>query len=1365
VTRVLLVAVIALAALGCRAPTPGPTAAKGLLDLSTWSFDRQGPVRLVGEWTVDWQPAAVSQDRGPSASPRPPFFVVPGAWNGEPTATGRHSGLGRATHTLRVRLPDGPLPELALALGEDHSAERWWLNGRVVLERGRVGATRADEQPDPRPRRVRFQPEGSTLDLVVEVSNHFHFEGGPLHAARLGRADTLEAVATGAANVDFLIIGCMSVVALYYAALWLTRPEPSHALFAALTFVVALRTATLEWHLNDLLPLSAAGQLRVDYFTLYLAPPLYLAFLRELFPQDLSGVAARTIGRGATLFAAVGVLSLLLPTWIFSNLRGAAMLAALIVTAGVSVFVARAAMRRRNGAWLVGFGCLMVFATATHDALARQRLIVETRELLPMATAVMIVAHAVVLGRRLNGALFESERMAMSLKELNVGLETRIAERTAELERLATTDVLTGLMNRGQLERLAGAELARARRHGHDLAVLVADVDHFKAVNDTHGHEVGDLALREVAHQLQALRRAHDLLGRWGGEEFVLALPHLDREGALAAGERFRAGLAARAVSLPGGTTLTLTWPAPTNRSKTHCGAPTVPSTQPRPRAATGWWWQTDVIRPAGIESSMRRTHHPILLLAAFGLLTELAAAQPPARPAAAPSGPAPPVLPQTITRDDQGRATMRAVRVTTPMKIDGRLDELAYDSVQPASGFIQMEPQAGQPASERTDLWVFFDDDHIYVSFRAWESQPDRTVVNEMRRDSNNIRQGDSVEFAFDTFRDRRNAILFEANALGGRTDLQSTNERQFTSDWNPVWRLTAGTFEGGWTIEAAVPFKSIRYPPGQAQDWGIQARRSNKSKNEISYLTRLPPSLGLGRADFSASLYATLVGVEAPPLTRTLELKPYAIADVTTDHVSTPQRTRDVSADLGVDAKYSITQNLTVDLSYNTDFAQVEADEQQVNLTRFSLFFPEKRDFFLENQGLFTFGNNSFSGGASANASDLPLLFYSRRIGISGTREVPILGGGRLTGRVGRYSIGLVNMETKRDRAAGAMATNFSVVRLKRDILRKSSIGVLATNRSHAQTGPGSNQVYGVDGTFGFFSNLTFAGYLAKTSSAGVTSNDLSYRTQMEYGGDRYGVQLERLSIDQAFNPEVGFLRRADLRKNYAQLRFSPRPRRLKRVRKFSSIGQFTYLEDSAGRLSTRIVDGELAVELQNSDRFAVGVNDDYELLLRPFTIVPGARIPVGGYRFTTARVGYNMGQQRRLSGNVLVERGSFYHGDRTTLTFNRSRINVSSQLSIEPNLSLNWIALPTGTFTARLAGSRITYTMTPLVFASALVQYNSSTRTVSANARLRWEYRPGSELFVVYNEERDSEAVSGAPGLLNRALIVKVNRFLRF
>ncbi len=761
-----------------------------------------------------------------------------------------------------------------------------------------------------------------------------------------------------------------------------------------------------------------------------------------------------------------------------------------------------------------------------------------------------------------------------------------------------------------------------------------------------------------------------------------------------------------------------------------------------------------------------------VMLIGCAGAATAQPPAQPPSSPPAA-VAPAPsrddlpaPTLPDTINRDDDGRATVRAVRVTTPIRVDGKLDEAVYEQIHPASNFIQMEPRAGQEATERTEVWIFYDNNNLYVSFKAYESHPERMIANELRRDSGNIRQGDSIGFSFDTFRDRRNAIQFETNALGARTDGQSTNERQYNADWNPVWRVTAGQFDGGWTIEAFIPFKSIRYAPGRQQVWGFQARRTNKWKNEISYLTKVPNAFGLGRADFSASLYATLVGLEVPNLSRTLELKPFAITDLTTDNVSRPTRSNDISADGGIDTKYAITQNMTADFTVNTDFAQVEADEQQVNLTRFTLFFPEKRDFFLENQGIFTFGNNAF--GNAAGGSDVPIPFYSRRIGLAqgrtGQVNVPILAGGRVTGRVGRYQVGMVNMQTREDVSVNAAATNFSVLRVRRDILRRSSIGALATSRSVAVATPGTNQFYGVDGSFAFFNNLFVTTYWAQTRTEGVDRQDTSFRVQLDYAADRYGVQLERLDVDPNFNPEVGFLRRTDMRKNYAQFRFSPRPRNNRRIRKYYYVGALTYIEDSAGRVSTRLQDGSFDIEFQNSDRLSVGYLDDYELLLRPFSI-GGVRLPAGGYQFGSSRASYALGQQRPFSGAIGFEYGDFYDGRRTALSFNRSRINVSPIFSLEPSLTINWIDVSAGKVTTKLFSSRITYTMTPLMFASALVQYNSTTRLVSVNARLRWEYRLGSELFIVYNQDHDRGAAAGLPGLQNRAFIVKVNRFFRF
>ena len=483
-------------------------------------------------------------------------------------------------------------------------------------------------------------------------------------------------------------------------------------------------------------------------------------------------------------------------------------------------------------------------------------------------------------------------------------------------------------------------------------------------------------------------------------------------------------------------------------------------------------------------------------------------------------------------------------------------------------------------------------------------------------------------------------------------------------------------------------------------------------------------------------------------------------------------PRISNEVNGDFGVDAKYGVTQSLTADLTYKTDFAQVEADEQQVNLTRFSLFFPEKRGFFLENQGTFTFGPSSRVPGAAASAApravadpnDTPMLFYSRHIGIERGYAVPIQAGGRLTGRAGRFSVGVLNIQSEDERLSAARATNFTVARVKRDILRKSGIGAIFTGRSIAQNGVGSNEAYGIDGTFAFYDDLAINTYWAQTRTPGRTGDDTSYRAQLDYTGDRYGVQLERLVVGDDFNPEVGFLRRGDMRRHFGEFRFRPRPRGSKRIRKYFSSASFAYIENGAGRLETRGVDGEAAIEFHNTNRLFVGYSNTYEFLPRPFAIVPGVTLPVQGDDYSSARAGFTLGPQHMVAGTIVLEHGSFYGGHRTSVTWTRGRVNVTSQLTLEPRVSFDAVELVEGSFVSRLVGSRITYTMTPLMFVSALVQYNSSSSLVAANLRLRWESQPGSELFVVWNEQRDTLA-RGFPELTNRALIVKVNRLFRF
>ncbi|MCC7242164.1 MAG: hypothetical protein IT180_09590, partial [Acidobacteria bacterium] len=639
---------------------------------------------------------------------------------------------------------------------------------------------------------------------------------------------------------------------------------------------------------------------------------------------------------------------------------------------------------------------------------------------------------------------------------------------------------------------------------------------------------------------------------------------------------------------------------------------------------------------------------------------------------------------------------------------------------------------------------------------------------------------QNDLFGVLLDTFHDRRNGFNFYTNPLGARADQVVTNEGNPNADWNPVWFVRTGRFDGGWTVEMAIPFKSLRYVSGANQEWGIQIRRSIRRRNEWTHLTFLPAATGGVTSIFRTSAAATLVGLDLPPASKNVELKPYGISKLTTDRIRTPQLLNDLEATGGLDAKYGISANMTADLTLNTDFAQVEVDEQQVNLTRFPVVFPEKRDFFLEGRGTFEFarasGQSGFSGQTRIN-NNAPQLFFTRRIGLNSGREVPIIAGGRVTGTMGKTAVGVMNMETGYESltsvnpdACGAPygtctpRTNFTVVRVRRDILRRSNIGAIFTNRSHSPTIANANQAYGVDGAFSFFQNVTANAYYARSESANRQGDEDSYQARAEYSGDRYGARIDYLDVGANYYPEIGFVQRRGFGRTFGSARFSPRMRRGRRVRRYLAEGAAEYLVNRAGHIESSSRTAHFLTEFQSSDQIVLDVNADYELLLRPFQVSPGVSIAPGEYAFNSVQASYAFGQQRRASGTVALQVGQFYDGDLTSLTLSGARVALTKQFSAEPSLTINHATLPAGRFTNTLFRTRVDYAFTPLRFLGALVQYNSSDHTFSSNLRFRWEYRPGSEVFVVYTDERDT-TVQGYPGLRNRALVVKVNRLFRF
>ena len=707
---------------------------------------------------------------------------------------------------------------------------------------------------------------------------------------------------------------------------------------------------------------------------------------------------------------------------------------------------------------------------------------------------------------------------------------------------------------------------------------------------------------------------------------------------------------------------------------------------------------------------------------------------------------------------------TVRAHRIAAPLRIDGKLDEEVYRVTDAIADFVQQEPDEFKPATEKTEAWIFFDNDNIYISAKNYESHPERRVANEMRRDTNQLRQNDTFGVMLDTFHDRRNGYIFYANAIGGFADSQVTDEGPPNVDWNTVWDVRTAEFDGGWMIEMAIPFKSLRYQPGTDQVWGINLRRVVRWKNEWSYLAQVPRALTTFRGFLKISSAGTLEGLQVPSGRANLEVKPYALAGVSTDNTVTPAVANDGDGRIGGDLKYSITQNITADVTVNTDFAQVEVDEQQVNLTRFNLFFPEKRDFFLEGLGTFAFAGRA-SAGLGAGSGDTPYLFFSRRIGLDQSREIPIIAGGRTTGKAGKFSFGAINVQTGEDEAVHVSSSNFTVLRAKRDILRRSSVGAMLTHRTSTPGRVGSNDGYGIDTAMSFYQNVRFDAYVAQTKTENREGDDVSYRGFFDYNADRYGFQAERLEVQPNFLPEIGFVRRTDMRRNFGLLRYSPRPKGVPNLRKLTNQVSLNYLTNTANRLDTREATARFEAEFTNSDTSGIQYTDNFERLVRPFVIAPGVVLPVGSYDFHTTRLNYVAGQQRPYSGEIVYEFGTFYNGDRQTISVNTARVQVTPQVSLEPSLSINWVDLVQGSFTAKVVRTRATYTITPRMFVSGIVQYNSAGTSFGSNVRFRWEYRPGSELFVVYTDDYNTdEQRPDVTALRNRAFVLKFNRLFR-
>ena len=688
-----------------------------------------------------------------------------------------------------------------------------------------------------------------------------------------------------------------------------------------------------------------------------------------------------------------------------------------------------------------------------------------------------------------------------------------------------------------------------------------------------------------------------------------------------------------------------------------------------------------------------------------------------------------------------------RAFLVDGAPEIDGDvLGEAIWDDIVPATGFLQNTPDEGQPASERTEVRIIYTEDTVYFGIVCYVSDPSTIIVSDSRRDSS-LNDTDSFQIIIDTYLDKQNGFLFGTNPAGLEYDGQVTNEGQgggrfgggvvrrsgsqqqrgsgggFNVNWDGVWQVSAEISELGWTAEIAIPFRTLRYPSGAVQTWGLNFQRNIRSRNEQSYWAPLPRQFRLHRL----SLAGELQGIEVPPQ-RNLKLTPYVLGQALrrTDDTKTT-----ALGDFGADLKYSVTPSMTLDLTYSTDFAQVEVDDQQVNLDRFNLFFPEKRSFFLENAGLFSVGQ----------PGQLE-VFFSRRVGIGESGgQIPIFGGGRLSGKVGsNTNVGFLNIQTQSVNATGTPSNNFTVARVRQDFRNRSNIGAMFVNRGATGDLAGErdyNRSYAVDGRWGIGQTGTVSGFAAQTDTPGLKGDTHAFNMAANYDSERYQLRGGFTEVGPNFNPEVGFYARRGYRRSDASVRTTFRPQNpLGILEWYPHASHYTIWNFVTGQQETQYTHLDNGIEWRNGYQVSTGVNLTKEGVLEPFEIFPGVTVPVDTYDHAEAIMRFNTNQGAPISFTFRATVGGFFGGDRVQMG-----PEVSMRTGQTFNAQLSWsrndIDLPGGAFVANLGTVRLNYSFTTRMFLQALVQYNDRADLWSSNIRFAILSDANTGLFIVYND----------------------------
>jgi hypothetical protein len=731
-----------------------------------------------------------------------------------------------------------------------------------------------------------------------------------------------------------------------------------------------------------------------------------------------------------------------------------------------------------------------------------------------------------------------------------------------------------------------------------------------------------------------------------------------------------------------------------------------------------------------------------------------------------------------------QGLKTLAAGQLPDPERapvVDGLVTDPIWSTVEPYTDFTQQDPNEGAPASEKTEVRLIVGNGHVYVGIICFDADPTKIIVSQARRDAS-LNDTDSIILVFDTFNDNQNAFVFGTNPLGIEYDGQVAREGQtsgitfqggasgtqrggisaFNPNWDGDWTVRSRVTERGWEAEMAIPLKTLRYPTGTDRTWGFNVLRNIRHKNEQVYLSPIPRGFDIYRV----SLAAKVNGLSLPSR-RDIKVTPYVLGSANKDFSRPIDDQVDRKGDVGVDVKWGIRPNLTLDATINTDFAQVEADEEQVNLTRFDLFFPEKRPFFLENASTFQFGQ--------PQSID---LFFSRRIGLSSTGvPIDILGGGRLSGKIaGGWNVGLLNIQTddltiERTGQVVAPDNNFSVVRAQKEVGRSSYGAMFVGRYATGDLAAGAakwNRAYGVDANVALDDNQRVSAFFARTDSPGATRSDYAGRAFYNFTNNLWQVSGGYSQVGDRFNPEVGFLPRRGYRRPEFRAFYQPQPKNIPWIRRIAPHYSWNGYWGFDDKLQSSMMHVHpLEIQPAQGGRFGWFFDRNQDNPTVPFTVYnrDGKRvtIPVGDYTWIQHAFEYIHNPSARVSGSIRVRVGDYYNGD-----FNSFELNSDYRISSRMTASLGWtrqdIELPVGAFVTNLVPIKASYAFTTLASLSALLQYNGQTAQFSSNIRLALLNRSGTGLFVVYNDRRDTTRFTPIE-TLGRSFVVKYTRLFDF